>query len=327
MEAVRMLVTAVVAGLILYVASMQIAPFLEPQTPFAKAAESVLLDAQSELGKSASISLTIAGDQSIFARNFNEPTRNVAFSCAGNECCPIFEGCTNAYASTAERIITYRKTEVSLTARCADSGVGVHACTLYIGREPAQVVWQNIQSESETIQAGETIAFSGTIRNTGELSTGALRVRAEVWGTQFENGKEKEVKISEETSGAENIDAGQSSSARIETRILTPGEYRVRVIVEGENAGSDEEVFVLRAEGEMVSLCDADTSRAFEKSVDGFLNMCREKRFCTRCGFAFECRNVWETAQPASGEGYYDTTRGESGFTYYLTPLSPSGTC
>ncbi len=182
-------------------------------------------------------------------------------------------------------------------------------------------------AESETIQAGETIVFSGTIRNTGELSTGALRVRTEVWGTQFENGKEKEVKISEETSEAENIDAGQSSSARIETRILTPGEYRVRVIVEGENAGSDEEVFVLSAEGEMVSLCDADTSRAFEKNVDGFLNMCREKRFCTGCGFSFECRNVWETAQPASGEGYYDTTRGESGFTYYLTPLSISGTC
>lgn len=322
-----MLVTAVVAGLILYMASVQIAPFLEPQTPFAKAAESVLLDAQSELGKSASISLTLSPDQSIFARNFDEPTRSVAFSCAGNECCPLAEGCSQAYASTPERIITYRKATVSLSARCMNSGVGVHACTLYIGREPAQVVWQNIQAERDAIQAGETISFSGTIRNTGELNTGALRVRVEVWGTQFENGSEKDVKISEETREAENIDAGQSSSARIETRILTPGEYRVRVIAEGENAGSDEKVFELSVEGEVVSLCEADNTRAFEKSVDGFLNMCREKRFCTGCGFAFECRNAWETAQPASGEGYYDTTRGESGFAYYLSPLSTSGTC
>lgn len=327
MEAVRMLVTAVVAGLILYVASMQIAPLLEPQTPFAKAAESVLLDAQSELGKSASISLTLTPDQSIFARNFDEPTRSVAFSCAGNECCPLMEGCANAYASTAERIITYRKATVSLTARCRDSGVGVHACTLYIGREPGQVIWQNIQAENENNQAGETISFSGTIRNTGELNTGALRVRVEVWGKQFENGEEKEVKISENEKEVESMEAGESQNVRAETRILTPGQYRARVIIEGEDAGSDEEGFELSVQGEIASLCDADTSRAFEKNVDGFANMCREKRYCTGCGFAFECRNAWENEMPASGEGYYDPTRGESGFTYYLSPLSASGTC
>jgi len=327
MDAVRILVTAVVAGLVLYLVSVQIAPFLEPQTPFAKAAESVLLDAQSELGKSASIALTINADQSIFARNFDEPTRSVAFSCAGNECCPILENCSLAYASTAERIITYQKSEVSLTARCEDSGVRVHACTLYIGREPAQAVWQNVQAASNTIQSGETISFSGTIRNTGELSTGDLRVRVEVWGTQFENGKEKEIKIHEDEVAVENIDAGESSSAQIETRILAPGDYRVRVIVEGENAGSDEKVFEIRAQGEIISLCSADMTRAVEKSVDGFVNMCREKRFCTGCGFAFECRDAWENAQPASGEGYYDTTRGESGFAYYLAPLTTNGTC
>ncbi len=327
MEPLRMLVTSVIVGVVLYLIFSMWTPILSVQTNFSKAAESVLIEAQSDLGESASISLSVSKDQSLFARNFDTSTRSVSFSCAGSECCPLIENCPSAYASTRERILTLQNTEVSLTARCELSGAGIHACVLYIGKEPAQVRWENVSAPSGALEAGDEIIFSGMIRNTGELTSDSLNVRAEIWGTAFENGRETQMIMVESEKIIEPIDAGKTRSVNVPITILTPGEYRAVLSVEGADSGKDTREFSLKITGETVSLCAPDYTRAYEKTYDAFEDVCREKRFCNDCDFAFSCRQAWQREQPVSLPQFYDPTRGETGFAYLISPAGPNGQC
>lgn len=327
MEPLRMLVTSVIVGVVLYFIFSMWTPILNVQTNFSKAAENVLIEAQSDVGQSASISLSVSKDQSLFARNFDTTTRSVSFSCAGSECCPIIENCPSAYASTRERMLTLQDTDFSLTARCELSGAGIHACTLYVGKEPAQVRWENVSAPDGALEAGDEITFSGTVRNTGELMSDTLNVRVELWGTIFENGKETMKIIEENEQTLEQIDTGKTASVNIPITITTPGEYRAALSVEGADSGKDTREFALTISGETVSLCAPDYTRAYEKEYDAFDDVCREKRFCNDCDFAFSCRQAWQREQPVSLPQFYDPTRGETGFTYLLTPAGPNGQC
>ncbi len=326
MDVFRLLITAVIAGLILYFLSGLMTPILRPQTNLSKAAENILLDAQADLGESASISLSTSADQSLYARNFDTLTRTVSFSCSGSECCPYLEKCPTAYGSTAERILTFQNADVSLTARCELSDAGIHACVVYLGKEPAQVKWSTASAPSGMLTTKNEITFSGSVRNTGELTTNSLSVRVEIWGTTIVSGKEIETIVEQGEQTLERIESQKTKTVSIPITISTPGEYRAVMSVQGADAGKDTREFSVVITGDLISLCAPDLTKAFEKTYDGFDDVCKEKRFCLNCDFAFSCRQAWQREQPASLPYFYDTTHGETGFTYHISPAE-NGTC
>jgi hypothetical protein len=327
MNVFRLLIVAVLAGVTMYFIVSLMSPILRPQTIAARAVENILIDAQADVGHSATVSLTLQKDQSLFARNYDQPTRSVSFECAGEECCPFLENCPSAIGSTPERILTFETTDISLTARCENTNVNIHACKVYAGEEPAQVKLENVQLSAETLSTSDEITFSGSVRNTGKVSSGIVTLRVEIWGKTFVSGKEEDTLVGEKEQTLEMIDAEKARPFSIQTRILAPGEYHARIIARGEDAGMDERVHAIMVIGEIISTCVTDLSQAFEKTYDSFEEVCREKRFCTGCMFAYECRNAWESISTIPAGSYYDTQRGENGFTYLITPPLEIGTC
>lgn len=327
MNVFRLLIVAVLAGVTLYFIVSLMSPLLRPQTIASRAVEEILIDAQANVGHGATVSLTLQKDQSLFARNYDQPTRSVSFECSGGGCCPFLEGCPSAIGSTAERILTFEKTDVSLTARCENTNVAIHACRVYVGEEPAQVKLENVKLSAEILSTNEEITFSGSVRNTGKVSSGTVFVRVEIWGKTFVSGKEEDTLIGEKEQLIEMIGAEKALPFSIQTRIQTPGEYHARIIARGEDAGMDERVHAIIVEGEIISTCATDPAQEFEKKYDAFDNVCREKRFCTGCMFAYECRNAWESVSTIPQGSYFDPQRGENTFTYLITPPLENGTC
>lgn len=326
MDVFKILVTAVLAGTALYFISSAWAPLLQEQTTLSKATEEILLEAQSSVGESVPITLSAYKDQSLAARNYDNPTRNVAFACAGDECCPSTENCTENVSATRERIQFLENQKTTLSARCLKSEAGIHACTVYVGKEPAQVQLENTQLPEGILPTGSEISFTTNVRNTGEVDATSVVVYALVWGKQFESGKEIEKITTQEEQRVEVLPAGKTQTIVMRTQVNSPGTYRVEIIAEGQESGRDVETGTLTLSGEAVSTCAIDVTQQDEKKYDAFDDVCREKRYCTGCGFAFECRNAWESASTIEEGSYYDTQRGESTFTYLVTRAT-NGEC
>ncbi len=321
-----LLIAAIVTGILLYFLGGLFAPFLEPQTNLSKAADSVLEEAQADLGHSAIIFLTVQEGQSLHARNFDKPTRSVNFACASIDCCPFLNQCKGLYSSTEDRILVHRRTEVTLTARCLQSDTHLHICTLYMGEEPAQVVWEKATSPSSTMfETGKPLTFTGKIRNVGETPSSSLIARVEIIGTTFVSGKETETLISESEQAIENgLQPNATIDVTFDVIIEAPGTYKARMIVEGTDAGMDVKEYSLTVAGEIVTACQPDSSGSLDVSYDAFNDTCKIKRFCTGCGFAFECRDAWEEISPAQPPAFHESA--ESGFTYLIAPAE-NGTC
>lgn len=327
MDVFRILVTAVLAGIVIYFITSLWAPIFSQQTNLSRAVEDILMDAQGNIGESAPLSLTAYTEQSLYARNYDNATRSVSFACAGSECCPMFENCTQAYASTEERIRILRSGEIILTARCMPNDSGIHACKVYIGEKPAQVKLENVTTPSGNLNTENEIVFQGKVRNVGELSSGTVHVKIEMWGKTFESGKEVETLITKKEQTLESLDVGKTEAFSLPITISNPGNYRGVLSAQGNDAGMDTREFSLKITGELISLCVPDYTKAFEKTYDAFIDRCREKRYCTDCDFSFACRQAWQREAPVELPNFYDTTRGENGFTYVISPAGPTNTC
>jgi hypothetical protein len=196
---------------------------------------------------------------------------------------------------------------------------------VYVGKEPAQIQFVNVDAPKGTFQIGEKVTFNATIFNAGEVDTTTVLLRSEVWGKTFENGKEIEKIVYENENKIESIPAGKTSPATYTDSITAPGNYRIIIRAEADNAGYDEESYTLNVGGTIVSTCSTDNTTPFEKKYDAFEDECREKRYCTGCAFAFECRNAWESVSSLPQGSYFDPQRGESTFTYLITPATNGG--
>ncbi|MBM3282324.1 MAG: hypothetical protein FJY86_03220 [Candidatus Diapherotrites archaeon] len=326
MNVFKLLVTAVLAGTAIYFITGLMAPLFVPQTNLSKSVDELLLEAQAQLGENSSKEINTYPDQTLNARNYDNITRNVAFTCAGSECCPFLENCTQNVGATPEIIRFFKNGKTTLSARCEKSESELHTCNVYVGKIPAQLKFMNVDAPVGTFQAGETITFNMVLFNTGEVDTTAVTARIQVWEKQFENGKEVEKISYENENNLGSISARKTTSTSLSAIPSNQGSYRIIIRASAENAGYVEDEYLLNVGGEIISTCAVDNDTPFEKKYDSFENVCREKRYCTGCGFAFECRNAWESVSTIPQGWYFDTQRGESTFTYILSPTT-NGEC
>ncbi len=326
MNVFKLLVTAVLAGTAIYMITSLLGPLFTMQTNLSKSVDSLLLEAQAQLGESTSKEVNTYPDQTLNARNYDNITRNVAFACAGSDCCPFLENCSQNVAATPEIIRFFKSGKTTLSARCEKSDAELHTCNVYVGNAPAQLKFMNVDAPVGTFQAGETITFNMIVFNAGEVDTTDVTARIQVWEKQFENGKEVEKISYENENNLGIISAGKTTSTSLSTNPSNPGGYRIVIRASAENAGFVEDEYTLNVGGEIVSTCAVDNVTPFEKKYDSFEDVCREKRYCTSCAFAFECRNAWESVSTIPQGWYFDTQRGENTFTYLLSPAT-NGEC
>lgn len=323
MNVFQLLLTVIVAGVLLFFIAQNVIPLLNPEANLKGHAETLLLEAQSDLGQGKGLQLGLKSGQSLRARNLDAPTRNVAFACAGNGCCEGLEACGKPLSVTQDRILVHENTKATMTARC-ESISGIHACTLFVGDEPAQLVLSDVTVPSTlTLQGQGTLSVSGTLRNSGEVSANAMVFNVQLIEDQILAGTPTPTLVQEQSETIESLAAGKSQSISLDMPLNRVGTFTVRVRASSLDAGFEEKQYDLHVNGTEAETCA--TGATLETTFDSFENACRTKLSCSGCAFAYECRNAWKEQAPAASGSTYDDTQGTPDYTFLLTPSN--GTC
>ncbi|MEK6821288.1 MAG: hypothetical protein AABY11_02735, partial [archaeon] len=295
--------------------------------PLSTRAEKVLLEAQAELGVAHSLNVKTTTGETLYARNLDEPTRTVAFSCSGENCCDsVTETCALPLSVTNDRMKANTIFQTHVSARC-ENITGLHVCQVYFGDVPAQLALDAV-IVPETINLNETNEWEvrATLLNTGKQLTTPIRVVATVAEKQIVNGKEEWANILNEEQMLSAISPGDTEAFLHTILIPRAGDYMLTLRAEAEDAGFSETTHTLHATGILASLCQPNLSDAHAPFFDAFDNVCRRQKTCTGCNFTFECLNAWKK-YPVSGGASYDETRGEPGFIYVTYPAKEGNVC
>lgn len=321
----NLLIVAIIALALIGLFYFNFASYFTPQTALAKHAPALLLEAQGTPGKTASITLTLKEGDTIYARNLDGTTRNVSFSCSGEDCCPTMDACSYPLSVTGDRIRINEGIKTTLSARCETLNQ-LHACTLYIGKEPAQLEMENTLATSPfTLNGATEYPIQTTIHNLGEVDAENITFTAILVQEQIVAGKKKPIEIQKKEATLPSLKAGASENVNVSLPLTTSGTYQLILRAHSEGGGFDEEAKELILTGTNAQLCQRDLITKENAQFDGIEKVCRKKVFCTGCGFAFNCREIWEKESPLTGGGYYDAENGTPQYAYQLWPSS--GTC
>ncbi len=320
MNAFQLFITAIIAGAVLYFVGTFIAPLFSPTVDLGQETKAILVQAQADLGQTKSIFLSLKQGQTLDARNLDEQTRSVAFTCNGPECCPFIDNCKEPFSVTPERILVNQSSKTNLSARCQTVNQ-IHACKVYVGKLPGQVVLQNISiPDTLEINGKKTLNATGIIYNSGEVPASNIIVRLEMLQNQLIEETETLVVIDSEEETIETISAKGKTPLDLTILVQQPGNYVVRVIAQAEDAGFASEEKTLLVSGEPFSLCHRDLTKEESAYFDTFDNRCRKKVYCASCDFTYECRHAWQREAPVALPQFYDAERGEKTFTFLVYP-------
>ncbi|MDP2666236.1 MAG: hypothetical protein Q8P05_01920 [Candidatus Diapherotrites archaeon] len=316
MNVFKLLVMAVGAVALLYIILLLFAPLFSTPPNIAHAAEGLLLTAQTDLGKSYSTTLDVRAEQSLDARSLDEPSRSVAFACSGIDCCDDPRDCPLPLTVNAQRILFHQDIRTTFSARCEETA-GIHACTVYVGKRPAQLEWRDLVLPE--VNNGDDLPYvaQATIFNTGEIILRDVTVLLRVYESQVFAGNEEKIIIHTQEQIIPALDPSSGYPLAF-TETILPGNYTIDLFASAQEGGFDRVRKDVHITGETISLCQPILENRGLGTWDGFTELCRAQRDCTGCTFAFECREAWERTAPLSGGGSYDASRGEPGFTYAL---------
>ncbi len=321
----QILVTAVIAVLFLYLVLTFVFPLFNSAPDLDKAVNPLLNNAQATLGKSETLSTQLKKGQTILAKNFNSPLRSVAFACNSPDCCSYIENCRSPLIVTPERIIINQSIKSQLTARCEPT-VGLHACKVYVGNTPAQLEWHSLQIPfALDLTQGTIIETKGNLLNSGETDSGNITLEMRIIEERLQEGKLQQVEVVKTTQEITSLPAGKNTSISLTAEIKNPGTYTIMVRATAFDGGSAEKKDAITVSGEIQSECRTTISQP-QGILDTDTGMCRRKKFCEGCTFAFECRQAWIDKGGITG-AIFDTNRGENTFTYTLYRPNAEGVC
>lgn len=324
MNAFQILVAALIAVSVLYVAGTQFFTVLNQGVNISEYAQSLLLEAQGELGTGNGVTLSLKEGQTLYARNLDSTTRTVAFACAGTDCCPTLTNCTLPFSVTPDRIHVNRGMKATLTARCLPSK-NLHLCKIYLGKKPAQLVLTSIET-IEPVDAGTQPGVTVPVHITNSGDWPILDGEATIQLSQIQGPQDEVVEILHVEQAFQNLLPGKNQTLQIPFETPDPGVYLLTIDVRAEDAGMAAHTQPLSVTGEAVSLCARDLTHSENWEWDSFSNICRKKVFCTACDFTFECLNKWKAEEPLEFPYSYDESRGEKGFAYQLL-VQNDGVC
>ncbi|MEK6970490.1 MAG: hypothetical protein AABW68_02230 [archaeon] len=322
----QLLITAIIALAIMGLLFTDFASLFMPLTALNTHAPALLLEAQGELGQGSSITLSLKEGDTLSARNLDSRTRTIAFACSGTDCCPDMEtSCPFSLSVTPDRMRINEGIKTTLTARC-ETVSSIHACTLYIGEEPAQLdMGPTTLTTPFTIQGKTDFPIHTRIRNNGKVDANEIHITAKLTEEQIIGGIPTPTLIGNTETTLSQIEGGEEQEVSLAIPLTKTGAFQLTLRVEGEGGGYEEEEYDIIVEGTNAILCARDTATKENPQYDGIDGLCRKKVFCTGCAFAYDCRDTWKKQSPLTQGGYYDPDDGTPEYAYQLWPSN--GTC
>lgn len=292
----KLLIATVAVAAILYIIFL-LYPLFTPAVNPIKEIENSLEEAEIDLGQYNSNELLFGGEQSILAKNFENRTRLVRFQC--NEpgiCCEKSKDCGKIFWD--ERAVKFpRETSlVKVSSRCKRK-LDKYACTVYIGKEPAQLSLEDIPETLVLDHSAGDFEVKTKIKNTGnETVFNEIETSIEIYKKEIVNNIPTEILMySDENVLKERI--GKDSEKEIEFQIPKEevnidGEYIIKVKSEAVEAGYSEEEIETEIKNSPGLQCRINEARFSYPETIG--SECVKKLYCNGCTFAGQCSALWE---------------------------------
>ncbi|MBI4043372.1 MAG: hypothetical protein HY393_01015 [Candidatus Diapherotrites archaeon] len=328
MNAFKLLVTALLAGLFVYLLITALAGFFTPDQDLPGQVKKMLNSAETREGQSVHQTFNPQTGDSLSARNYDTVARSTAFACTEpGLCCPFNQPCTQALRLSPERVVFEQSRQTQATARCIEEHA-LYVCKVYFGLRPAQVQWQDLEiKKTIDIEAGETLSFNAFAKNTGQMQAENVKVNVHAF---IERNTGNQKTFEESAQGFQEIgilEAGAQKNVSMSVPLSENGSYKALIQAEGSNAGFDEQEFLFTAfNGITLSSCIPRKNPPFSDPAvfEQSTGTCRIKKYCEGCQLQFQCLEAIEdTAGPLTGVLDYHYEPGTSEYAYLVyTPAS-----
>ncbi|MFH1224299.1 MAG: transglycosylase SLT domain-containing protein [Candidatus Diapherotrites archaeon] len=293
----RLAVYAIAALAFLWIMLAYFGPL--PAESVAEQMGNALASSRTSLGKTLTKEILYPENFSVDAgQQLDEPDMGVVFKCNSASLCL---GGAADIDEENRRLYVNESRDIMTSFRCAEE-MGMHACVVYLGLEPAQVEMLDFESsEKYDLAAGDKPKISFTVANTGELAAVEITGTAMVYRKTLLGGKEVEqLFLGPVVKTVRVIEPGKTAHIDFDfsSGITKNGKYAADVRVEGPDAGFGTKRFEFEVAGapEVPSACVAKEEG--ETTLES--GICILHYLCEGCENASECKWAWEERLPGA---------------------------
>jgi len=285
-SAFRLLVYAIVAALVLFLAYRIFQPFIFPEPDSIAVIEQNLKAGETGLGLGFTSEILVKTGEGFTGETFDTRTRNVAFQCnSASVCCPREKECNLAVEWDRRRVKFNQTKMVTSTARC-DLQDSLYACTVYLGERPAQVEIDSVSSGEEFDLSKGDVFFEVEFSNTGAQQAEQTEIEIEVFQKYLEEGiwRERLVENAFKKQALGKLAPGQTKKTTVSLNLNQNGQFKARVRVSGLEAGFAEKELQFSTTGAsddcMPSYCEEP------RFING---RCAARCYCEKCMSGPKC--------------------------------------
>ncbi len=291
----RLLVYAIVAVSVLALVYLIMLPMLLPVSNNIAIIERTLKASETGPGMGFHEEVTVKEGEGFSGQTFDRRTRNVAFQCnSADVCCPQKEKCSLAIEWDNRAVKFNESRTVLVTTRC-EMRHGLHACTVYIGADPAQIEIGSINAPKEFDLGKEAPYFEVAFSNTGSQETQQTEIEVQIFRRYLEEGKwvERPVENASAVEAFGGLKPGEKRRRTIYVSLNENGSFRAEIRVSGLEAGFEEKSVQFTATGA------ANYCKPTGCLDPSFLHgKCVARCHCTKCMLGKECAEALLQSDP-----------------------------
>ncbi len=230
----------------------------------------------------------VESDYLLSKTNFDLVNRSIAIECTNPDiCCPMSEECEKIEWDQTMAIFKSEK-EYDFFVRCVFDRISV--CKIYFGKEPAQAKIDDINLISKQ---GTSSIIQLIVSNNGKVNLIEGNSTIELFKKVKNNWEKTSEVFPHQTISLLQPNQKHIFVWNVETKTI--GEYQLKTIFQGNNAGFDSKTIDFNID---LSL-NCETNESKTKTIyDNVTEKYRQIHYCENCNFSYECVAVWNEKKP-----------------------------
>ena len=300
----RIVVTAIVAMALIALIGLYFGPMFQAPDSLLRQLNDSLETAQGMPGKAVALdAISLQEGVSFKSAQFSKNDRIVVFECNdGSVCCAAgSKECENGMLWNSNSVIAQKRLFTQAAARCREEQT-VYVCTLYFGKQPAQLKVKEMKfKQTVDLALPNDSIVDVSIQNVGESgSVNPITAVAKLVELQTNaQGVVERIPIAS-IAGIQTISTLSVQATKmisLSPDIREAGSYELEIKIQGEDAGSETRTIAFNANGTYQSPCQATDQADLPQWID---STCKERHYCVpqKCSLPSECKNAWASKEP-----------------------------
>ncbi|MBI4053355.1 MAG: M23 family metallopeptidase [Candidatus Diapherotrites archaeon] len=349
-DTLKIVVVAIAAAALLGIFAATFGPLFNKDQAITLVVERQLTAAEQRLGVENTVeNVVIKPDETIQAKTYESDKRSVAFECNNPQvCCPKGQACGRI--KWDERSVAFNEFKAIRTSSRCGLENGIFLCKIYLGQTPAQIDL-NVSIEQATLDLGglyegkssveldlnlpkklpfidlakgEALTLRILVKNSGRTMLPFAKISAELFRKETLYGQLKLEKSDGQATTTANILPDEARAIRLQAQIRSrkPGEYVVKVRVDGEDAGFREQEIHFQVVDSTPSKCAAVEAEEADVIEDIETGKCKSYLECSECSASYECADRWKEKLPET-----EIISADAGHAWQIMPRLENGLC